>query len=122
MRLFGFAILSACAAACGGTAAGASAEWIKPRTGSYADADVGVFRKAIPLDGEIRRAELKVAALGAFEAKVNGKVLPGYLNGGFTQPEKCRHECSFDVTSALCGGGKANVIEVEVSASCGATR
>ncbi|MBQ3343973.1 MAG: family 78 glycoside hydrolase catalytic domain [Kiritimatiellae bacterium] len=110
-------LAAACAAVYVGASAGVSPEWIKPRTGSYADADVGVFRKAFPLDGAIRRAELRVAALGAFEAKVNGKVLPGYLNGGFTQPEKCRHEYSFDVTSALSGGGRTNVVEVEVSAS-----
>ena len=109
-------LAAACAAVCVGVSAGVSPEWIKPRTGSYADADVGVFRKSFSLAGEVRCAELKVAALGAFEAKVNGKVLPGYLNGGFTQPEKCRHEYSFDVTSSL-HGGRTNVVEVEVAAS-----
>ena len=40
MKFFGFVVLSACAAVCVGVSAGVSPEWIKPRTGSYADADV----------------------------------------------------------------------------------
>ena len=94
-----------------------SAEWIRPCSGSYADADVGVFRRSFALDGDVRRAELRIASLGAFESKVNGKMLPGYLNGGFTQPEKCRHEYSFDVSALLLPGGRTNLVEVEVSAS-----
>ena len=33
-------LAAACAAVCVGVSAGVSPEWIKPRTGSYADADV----------------------------------------------------------------------------------
>ena len=40
MKFFGFTVLSACVVMCGGTAEGVSAEWIKTRVGSYADADV----------------------------------------------------------------------------------
>ena len=92
-----------------------AAEWIQPASASFADADVGLFRKTFVLDGPVVSASLNVAALGAFEARVNGTLLPGYLNGGCTQPEKCRHEYPFDVARQLHVG--TNEVLVSVAAS-----
>ena len=93
--------------------------WIQPTVGSFADADTGLFRRLVVNRGEVTRAVWTVAALGAFEARVNGgDGLGGYLNGGFTQPEKCRHALTFDVTDRWRrGAGETNRLFATVSAS-----
>ena len=93
-------------------------DWIQPSSASFADSDVGLFRKSFVLEKPVDAALLKVAALGAFEVRVNGVPQPGYLNGGCTQPEKCRHEYPFDVTRCLrIGAGQTNEVLASVAAS-----
>ena len=111
-------LAGACLVAGAGNVLGAAPhgpKWMRPASPSSTNANVAVFRRAVTVEKAVARAEWRVTALGAVEAKVNGTVVSGFLDPGFTQPERTRHEVVYDVTSALRRGD--NVLEVAVAPS-----
>ncbi|MBR3221378.1 MAG: family 78 glycoside hydrolase catalytic domain [Kiritimatiellae bacterium] len=90
-------------------------QWIRPAAQATTNANVAVFRRVVHVDREVARAEWRVAALGVFEARVNGTVVSRFLDPGFSQPEKTRFEVSYDVTSEVKRGD--NVFEATVAPS-----
>jgi len=92
---------------------GQAPSWIRPAAIATSNANVAVFRRVVCATTAVTRAELRVTALGAFEAKVNGRVVSRFLDPGFTQPEKTRYEVVYDVASAMRIG--ANVVEISVA-------
>ena len=106
-------ILMTGASVAGAADAGSGASWIRPNAESSAEANVAVFRRTVDVKKDLKRAEWRVTALGAFEAKVNGTVVSRFLDPGFTQPEKTRYEVAYDVTAQLKRG--ENALEAAVA-------
>ncbi len=71
-----------------------------------------VFRKEFTLNGDVRRAELHISALGVYEARINGsRVGEDYMAPGWTVYPKRLQYFTYDVTAML---GEQNAVEVGV--------
>ena len=79
--------------------------------------DTARFVKTFVNEKEIRRAVWTISGLGAYEARVNGRVpYDDVLEPGYTHREKRRLSFEHDVTAALrLAAGATNVLSAEVS-------
>lgn len=69
------------------------------------------FIRRFYCDKQIRRAELKISALGIFRVEINGKEIDEYFMPGYTNYNKYVPLCSYDITYVLA---KENRIAVTV--------
>ena len=95
----------------------ADAKWISP-PGAYPKGGVGELRRTFENAKPVRKAVWTMSGLGVYEARVNGTVVSGFLEPGFTDVLKCRHAFAHDVTAAL-RRGKGERNELAASASPG---
>lgn len=76
-------------------------------------------KKSFTLDGEIKKAELKVTALGLYFAEINGKrVGDCYLTPGWTSYQKTLQMQSYDIAEMLKGVKAEIVLPNENSIVC----
>ena len=59
------------------------------------------FIRRFYCDKQIRRAELKISALGIFRVEINGKEIDEYFMPGYTNYNKYVPLCSYDITYVL---------------------
>jgi len=93
----------------------APAKWISP-AGTGPRLATAEFRRSVVNAREVRRAEWRTSGLGVYEARVNGRVVSGFLEPGFTDVVKCRHVFTHDVTASFNrAAGATNRLEASVS-------
>ncbi|MEI6783007.1 MAG: alpha-L-rhamnosidase N-terminal domain-containing protein, partial [Verrucomicrobiota bacterium] len=81
------------------------ARWIAPAAGAAADRACPMFRKEFVLDRPPRRARLRIAGLGDFDARVNGRRLADTgMNQPWSQYEKTIYFREFDISALLKKG------------------
>ncbi|HOS76383.1 MAG TPA: alpha-L-rhamnosidase N-terminal domain-containing protein, partial [Verrucomicrobiota bacterium] len=81
------------------------ARWIAPPAGVGTNQPCPRFRKEFILDRAPRRAWLRLAGLGDFDARVNGQRLADTgMNQPWSQYEKTLYYREFDITARLTRG------------------
>ena len=79
-----------------------AAEWISPAKECPRACDTAAFVKTFVNSGEVARAVWRVTGLGVFEAYVNGReASDDRLKPGYTEPAKCKHAYTCDVTGLV---------------------
>ena len=79
-----------------------AAEWISPAKECPRACDTAAFVKAFVNSGEVASASWRVTGLGVFEAYVNGRAASeDMLKPGYTEPGRCKHAYTCDVTALL---------------------
>ena len=91
------------------------AKWISPSGSGGRLATAELRRETVNAD-RIVRATWTMSGLGVYEARVNGRTVSGFLEPGFTDAVRCRHEFVHDVTGAFDRDkGATNQLEASVS-------
>lgn len=94
-----------------------AAEWISP-SGKSGRLEPAEFCRSFVNGRAVRKAIWRISGLGVYEARVNGMVVSGFLEPGYTDVRFCRLEFAHDVTSALrLEAGAQNELSATVSGS-----
>lgn len=86
--------------------------WIYCNDENKSERQASLFVKKFSALKEIKKAELKISALGIFSVDVNGIEIKDYFMPGYTNYNKFVYLCSYDITSSL---KEENLIKVTVA-------
>ena len=94
-----------------------AAEWISAAPEHPSACDTVAFARRIVNEREVVKASWRVTGLGVFEAYVNGRAASeDMLKPGYTEPAKCKHAFTCDVTELLDRrSGATNVLSALVT-------